>query len=71
MRHRKVTDLARDGAPQGKDTLGLGEDVVPDNRVAGVVRHDGSPTLPAMKPATSDESEGNGEAGTGAGTAGP
>ena len=57
--------------PKGKDTPGLDEDALPEERAAGVVKpDDGSkPHLPSMKPATKPDIDGEagGEGSTGAG----
>ena len=60
----------RGGEPKGKETPGLGEEGLPEERVAGVVKpENGSPTLPTMKPAKSQDIEtgGSGEGITGSG----
>ena len=60
----------RGAEPKGKDTPGLDESDLPDERVAGVVKPGTSPPhLPKMKGGTDDEVDGeaSGEASTGAG----
>jgi hypothetical protein len=64
-------DQERNGAEvKGKDSPGLEEKDIPEERTAGVVKPNGGQAhLPAMKPATKPEidSEAGGEGATGAG----